>query len=406
MNTIQRISFSAFLLTLAASCTLGAQTQAASDCSGGQFCTEVAAFTTTVTDFRTSAAGYTRLAAATVRFRNKTDRPLVLGYMHGSGVVIDDLGHRYAIDTRDGNNVRAIGVITGSTFDPKFTLQPGESSDARFQFSWYAGNNAAGTAYQLELTIREIDSVAGPQYKLGREHAIQFRGLADGMFAGGAISSSSPPATAPAPAQSSSATPVAATTNAGVIADSCASLPRCYGAGPFIAQVAQLTTSQASGYHLVRINLRFQNVTKQPLILAYAGNSGAMIDNHGNRYSIDLRHPDRVKGIGVVSRGQADPQFMLNPGESRSATFEYSRYVGKTAIGTVFTPDLAVEQLEILPNQQVRSTREYSLTFANLTAGAMVGDIADVGDAASAVNTISEAGKQISEGLKSIFKKK
>jgi hypothetical protein len=394
MNTQRRCRPSAFLLSIAALFTFGGPTQAATDCAGEPFCTGVAAFTAAVTDFRTSTSGYTRLASATLRLRNKTDRPLVLGYVQGSGVIIDDLGNRYRIDSRDDNNVRAIGIINRNTFDPKFTLQPGESSDARFQFSWYAGNNTAGTAFQLELTIREIDSIAGNQHKLGREHAIQFRSLTDGVLTAQAESTL---------ASQAISTPTAAAATHPETADPCTAAPRCYSAGPFTAQVEQLTTSQASGNHLVRINVRFRNVTNQPLILAYTTNSGSMVDDHGNRYSIDSRYADRVKGIGQVSRNKADPQFVLSPGESRSATLEYSRYVGKTMIGTVFTPDLAVEQLEVLPSQQIRSIREYSLNFANLTAGAMLGD---VGDTANAVNSINEAGKQISEGLKSIFKKK
>jgi hypothetical protein len=59
-----------------------------------------------------------------------------------------------------------------------------------------------------------------------------------------------------------------------------------------------------------------------------------------------------------------------------------------------------VEQLEVLPSQQIRSAREYSLSFANLTAGAMLGDAGD------ATNAVNDAGKQLSEGLKSLFKKK
>lgn len=397
--------FRPILSLISALCLCGAATQAvaAASCSPQQFCTEVATFKASITDFRTSVSGYNRLAAATVSISNKTNRPLVLGYVQGSGVVIDELGNRYGIDTRNANNVRAIGVITASTFDPKFTLQPGESSDARFQFSWYAGKTAAGTVFQLEITVREIDTV-GTQMKLGREHVVQFRSLKDGALVAGtdtvAPNADSATSAAAATPVAESAAPAAAPT-----ADPCASQPRCYNAGPFTAQVTQVTTSQAGSNHLVRLNVRFRNVSAQPLILAYTKNSGTMIDNHGNRYTIDWRYPDRVKGIGLVERGKADPQFALNPGESRNATFEYSRYVGKTVIGNVFTPDLAIEQLEVLSSQQVRSIREYSLSYPNLTAGMLVGN-ADGSQVAESINNVSEAGRQLTEGLKSLFKKK
>ncbi len=401
MKFNHRFHLSLALMLFSALWLYGASTQTATaqSCSPQQFCSEVATFTASVTDFRTSASGSSRLAAATVRVRNKTDRPLVLGYVQGSGVVIDELGNRYSIDTRDANNVRAIGVITRSTFDPKFTLQPSESSDARFQFSWYAGNKTIGTVFQLEVTLREIDPAAGTQMKLGREHVLQFHTLTDGTLAAKAE------AAAPAAGTAALATaPDATATAAAPVADACTSQPRCYNAGPFTAQVTQVTASQSGSNHLVRLNIRFRNIGAQPLILGYTQNSGTMIDNYGNRYSIDRRYPDRVKGIGLVSPGKADPQFVLNPGESRNATFEYSRYVGKTAIGNAFNPDLAVEQLQVLPSQQVRSIREYSINYPNLTAGMLVGDSGS--DAIESINNVSEAGRQLTEGLKSLFKKK
>ena len=89
---------------------------------------------------------------------------------------------------------------------------------------------------------------------------------------------------------------------------------------------------------------------------------------------------------------------MLSPGEARNATLTYSRYVGKTAVGTIFSPDLVLEQLEILPSQQIRSVRDYHVSFTGIGpgAGALTGDAQSINDAA----------RQLAEGLKSIFKKK
>lgn len=399
MKPNHRFPCSANLLLIAALWLYGPATQAAAQsCSPQQLCSEVATFAASVTDFRTSVSGAYRLATATVRVRNKTDRPLALGYVQGSGVVIDELGNRYGIDTRNANTVRAIGIITPSTFDPKFTLQPGESSDARFQFSWYAGKNVIGTTFQMEVTLREIDPTVGAQMKLGREHVMQFRPLTDGALTARA-ETAAPDAGA---ATSTMPAPGPTATAATPPADACASQPRCYNAGPFTAQVTQVTTSQSGSHHLVRLNVRFHNVSEQPLILAYTKNSGTMVDDQGNRYTIDWRAPDRVKGIGQVERGKADPQFVLNPGESRNASFEYSRYVGKTVIGNVFSPDLAVEQLQVLSSQQVRSIREYNINYPNLTAGTLLGG----NDALETINNVGAAGRQLTEGLKSLFKKK
>lgn len=403
MNTMRTLWTGLLCSCLVALC--GAAERALGASCAAANCAEVATFTAQVTDFRTSVSGGVRLATATIRFRNKTDRPLALGYVQGSGVLTDDQGNRYEIDGRNGNAVRALGLITRTSYDPKFTLQPGETADARLEFSWYPGRKVAGTIFQMELSAREIDLLAAGQQKLGREHVLQYRGLADGMVA---------PAEALAVGLASAAAPVAASasmpqdaTAAGQQAPATnpcgGALSRCYDAGGFTAQVMQLSSSQQGAVHHVTISLRLRNSGSQPLILAYVTQSGSMIDNYGQRYQIDSRYDAAVKGIGQSSRNKADPQFVLGPGESRNATFDYTRYVGKTPVGTVFTPDLALEQLEILPSRQIRSVREYSVSFSNLTAGATVGD---GGEAVNAINSLGEAGKQLSEGLKSLFKKK
>ena len=372
---LARYSAPAFLAL--ALCNWSAAASAA--CAPAQLCSETSTFITQVTDFRTSIKGTQRAATATVRLQNRTDHPLTLTYVSGSGVVIDDQGNRYGVDDfRNSNAVRAIGIINRQTFDPKFTLQPGESGDARFEFTWYPGKSIVGTVFQMELTLREIDSLAGGQQKPGREHALQFQDLRDKL------------AGAQAPAVAST-TPAAIGT-AMSSSDPCAGNTRCRSAGPVVAEVMQLTTSTQGNNHLVRVGLKLRNASDQQLILGYVTDSGVMVDNYGNRYIVDSRSNSNVQGIGQVSRSKADPQFVLNPGESRNAVLQYSRYIGKTAIGTVFAPDLALKQLEILPSQQIREVREYSLSFADVTAGGAA--------------SVDDAARQLSDGLKSLFKKK
>ena len=82
---------------------------------------------------------------------------------------------------------------------------------------------------------------------------------------------------------------------------------------------------------------------------------------------------------------------------SREASFEYSRYAGnKGPLGTMFAPDLAIEQLEVLTSQQVRSVREYSVSYRSLRAGSWAANGAETADAL----------EQLGDGLRSIFKKK
>ena len=122
-------------------------------------CAEVSSFLANVTDFRTSVSGRYRIVATTIRFTNKLNRPLILGYVPSSGV--DDGRSRESLSEQwRAELVRGIGLISSGALDVKFVLQPGESSDARFEFGWEPGHEIYGTAYEVELAIREIDQVA------------------------------------------------------------------------------------------------------------------------------------------------------------------------------------------------------------------------------------------------------
>src|SRR5690606_5630298 len=119
--------------------------------------------------------------------------------------------------------------------------------------------------------------------------------------------------------------------------------------GPVVAEVVQLISAQKlKNNHSVRVSVRLKNIADQPIALAYKTNSGTMLDNLGHEYKVDSRSDANVAGIGQVSRTKADPQFTLRPGEARTAVFNYSRYVGTTAMGTVFNPALVVALLEII----------------------------------------------------------
>lgn len=384
---------STLLATLAVALLLSLGVRAhASACADANLCSETTTFVATLSNFRTSSThgGANRVVSATLTIQNKTDRPLVLGYVSDSGVALDEHGNRYTVTS--SSDIRGIGEIKRNTFDPKFTLQPGERSDARIDLRWHAGRAIAGVTFELELALREIDEVTGNQHRLGREHALRFSGLTDGASSNVAASS------APShPTSSSSAASVGAPPT---LADPCEGKPRCYSAGPFIAEIAQVVAAQPkANNHHVRVSIRFRNVSNQPIVLAYQRNSGKMLDNYGQHYIVDSRDNANVSGIGQTTGQKADPQFVLSPGEARSATFNYSRYVGKTAVGTVFSPELVIEQLEILPSQQIRSMREYAVSFANLVNGSGSAN-------AEAIDNLSEAGRKLTEGLRSIFQRK
>ena len=108
-------------------------------------------------------------------FRNKLSRPLILGYVARSGAAVDDRGHKYEVAATGAS--RASASSRGAA-DQKFVLQPGEASDARFEFAWYASpQEIFGLSFQVDLAIREIETIAGNQLRLGREHSLHFSGL-------------------------------------------------------------------------------------------------------------------------------------------------------------------------------------------------------------------------------------
>ena len=348
-------------------------------CSGGS-CVETRAFLATVTNFRTSTQGRSRVVTATVRFENRTDKPLTLGYVRDSGLALDDLGNRYAVP--GANAVRAIGEVNGATFDPKFTLQPGEGRDARFELTWEPGKEPVGASFELDLAVREITPTTADQYRLGQEHSVHFASLKQ--------SSAKPaPATAAVPAA-----PAAISAPK----DPCGGSPRCYNAGTFIAEVMQVSaTAMTAGarHQSVAINVRFRNVSDKPVILAYRSGSSAGLDNFGHGYTWGRpgTHDTSVKGIGMVAGRSVDTQFALTPGQSRNATFNIIRFNAAPPIGNAWNYDVVIDEVEILPGQVVRSARQNSLNFANLTAGTFNGSSA----AASAVDAVTGTGAQTTD---------
>lgn len=352
---MQRLTFTLLIAALLPVLPATGQTPS---CAGQARCTEVASFTATVTDFRTSVRDRYKVITATIRFQNKLNRPLILGFVEGSGVATDDQGNRYQL-YGDGA-VRAMGIINRQGLDPKFVLEPGQASDARFEMTWQARrSDIIGLSFVLELAVREITPIQGRQYRLGVEHALRIEGLGDQMAAPAA------PAAAPSPSAAAATIPQE---------DLCAGKQRCAHPGPFVAEVQNisgaLTGSYPSQRHVLRINVRFRNVTDQPLILGYSSGTSKIIDDLGNEYywGSANTYDKSVTGMGVVQAREANPEFVLQPGESRNATFQLFRSIGRSQVGSGFTWDFAVETLEVLPSKQVRSLRQYSMNIQDLTA--------------------------------------
>jgi hypothetical protein len=406
--------------------------QTAMACPGKRYCDEVNSFAAIVTDFRPSVYDRsTHLVSATIRFLNKTNRPLILGYVRNAGVAIDEQGNRYVLPAPE--NVRAIAEITaGRDFDPKFTIQPGQTADARFEFVWkWNGREIIGErAWDIDLTIREVNEVAPGQYRFGQEHALQFKAVPGrnttntapaGVNAGGPLTQVTPGAGAvpdyagavntavaqPLPSVSASAGPIPAAPSPSAEPDACGGKSRCYDAGPFVAEIVQGSLTHEGNFQdrVVRLNIRFRNKTAEPIILAYSTGTSVLVDNFGNRLIWGSGHDNSVTGMGKVEGNSADPQFVLRPGETRAATFTTYRRrpPSSSPDGTGYTFNVTIAQLAVLYNgQQIRTLREHAMTFPDFSLNGPSG----MGVMPTSGRTNPQNMKEAGDALRDIFKKK
>src|SRR5271167_4815819 len=152
-------------------------------CGNQPLCYEASDFAATITDFRTSTQGGYKIIDVIVRFQNKTNQPLILGYLVNSGTALDDRGNRYIV--YGANGFRGIGqVYGGNNFDPKFNIRGGGFGDAQFELMWAPGQTVYGLTFELNLTVDEINTVEGGQHTLGGEFPLHYRGLSNGVVGG------------------------------------------------------------------------------------------------------------------------------------------------------------------------------------------------------------------------------
>jgi hypothetical protein len=288
----------------------------------------------TVTSVETSPGGNGwRYLTASVHLENLTKQPLTLGVEAAKISAIDDRRNTYGTLA-----VRGPGAVAGTRVDPKFVLPVGGAGDALIEMRWRGAAGAIfGTTFDLTLPVRVITPLEAGQYKLGAEHLLTFTGLIAGHVA-------TPPG---------------------------AALPaKTVNAGPFTVQITRMAPSTAGNgrIHSVVLSARIQNTSDKPITLAYEGTSSFGIDDQGNRYGYGVAgtHDTSVSGIGIVTSINADPQLVLAPGESKDVQFTVWRRVARETAGTMLTYYVALAQLEVLPGNQIRTVRQYSLTFPRL----------------------------------------
>jgi hypothetical protein len=148
----------------------------------------------------------------------------------------------------------------------------------------------------------------------------------------------------------------------------------CFNAGPFAAAVSQMTMSQQGYWHIIRMEVQFHNGTNQPIALAYHDGSMEMVDELGNAYQGAGGNPGELQGMGIDRGSQTDSQFILAPGQTSSAIFSVARMRNNTQpIGTSFTYNLTIDQLQAQNGASAIVARQYNLNFPNMAPGSSGG---------------------------------
>jgi len=151
-------------------------------CSVQAFCYDAAHFTATITSFRTSTVNGYKLIDTSIRFQNKTNGPVVLGYVQQSGFATDDRGNRSIVGGPNG--FRGIGLVVGNNFDPKLVVRPLSGGEAQFELVLQGSPQIVGFHYVLDITVAEIKTLEGNQYVLDGEFPLHFEGLTNGVSQG------------------------------------------------------------------------------------------------------------------------------------------------------------------------------------------------------------------------------
>jgi hypothetical protein len=144
----------------------------------------------------------------------------------------------------------------------------------------------------------------------------------------------------------------------------------CFDAGPFQANVSQMTMSQEGGWHVIRMNIQFHNASNQPLIIAYHDGSMVMVDNNGNTYVPAGGNPGELQGMGIDRGNQTDSQFVLGPGQTGNALFSVARgRAPNSPVGTGYTYNLTIDELQAQNGAMAIPVRTYNLNFPSLAPG-------------------------------------
>jgi len=156
---------------------------AADPCNGIGTCYSSPTFVAEVTRVTTSrpSAGpvnATVVQRVEVRFRNVTDKPIILAHRADTARMVDNRGNRYGY-WNPKVNVAGIGLIGNRAVDSSFVIGPNQSRNATFEqrFVYDARQKAPGNTFTFDLEIEEVEPTGSQQLRTVRKNAVAFRDL-------------------------------------------------------------------------------------------------------------------------------------------------------------------------------------------------------------------------------------
>jgi len=192
------------LLAAGVSASDAAEPAAARDpCNGAPHCFNAGTFIAEV--IQLSATAMTpgtrhHSVSINIRFRNVTDKPVILAYRAGSSSALDNFGNGFTWGrpgTHD-TSVKGIGMVESRSVDTQFSLAPGQSRNATFGVIRFNAKPPIGEAWNYDVVIEEIEILPGQVVRSARQNSVSFTNLRPGTFPGATASSTGgAPATDP-----------------------------------------------------------------------------------------------------------------------------------------------------------------------------------------------------------------
>jgi hypothetical protein len=157
-------------------------------CNGAPRCYNAGAFIAEV--MQVSATAMTPGArhhsvSINVRFRNVSDKPVILAYRSGSSAALDNFGNAFTWGrpgTHD-TSMKGIGMVAGRSVDTQFSLAPGQSRNATFGIIRFNATPPIGEAWNYDVVIEEIEVLPGQVVRSARQNSVSFTNLRAGTFA-------------------------------------------------------------------------------------------------------------------------------------------------------------------------------------------------------------------------------